>query len=163
MLPSPVQSGFRLLGILYFFLEARLPAHCLSSAHFSEISCLWCARDLRSDIVRASARSQYPNHSTPRVSGSYTANAAHSSTSSFPGTSLWAGPAGTYLISMVTSGLAMCSFTWSGQPGCSEVARLMAACASVKIVTHSDVVSRLTAVSSALARAAHAPSWAPWL
>jgi len=44
---ATVPSGFCVLGILYFFLEARPPAHWRASAHFfSEISRLRRARDL---------------------------------------------------------------------------------------------------------------------
>ena len=44
-LPATVPSGFCLLGILYFFLEVRPPAHCRASTHFfSEISYLRFAR-----------------------------------------------------------------------------------------------------------------------
>jgi len=43
---------------------------------------------------------------------------------------------------------------WPG-PGSLEAMRLMAAWTSVKVVILSDVVCRLAAVSSALARAAH--------
>jgi len=65
-LPATVMSGFCLLGILYFFLEVRAPAHCPASAHFfSEVSLLRCARGLGSGILRASARSKYsPFHPT---------------------------------------------------------------------------------------------------
>jgi len=86
-----VLSGFCLLGILCFFLQARPPDHCLASAHaFSKISSLRCTRGLGSGIARASARSEYPSYSTPKASGSSAASFAHSTAFSFPGTLLCA-------------------------------------------------------------------------
>jgi len=103
-------------------------------------------RDLGSGIERASARSEYASHSTPRASGSSAASLAHSSAFSLPVTPLCAGH---QRISMVMSGpdrrrvaiyfRAWSAYFWSG-PGSSEAIRLMAAWASVKIVTRSGVV-----------------------
>ena len=84
------------------------------------------------------------------------ASLAHSSAFPPPGTPLYAGH---YLISMMSG---RCFLTWSvciwPGPGSSEAIRLIAAWASVKIVTLSGVVSPLEAVSSALARAARSAS-----
>ena len=58
--------------------------------------------------------------------------------------------------------VAMCVLAWSVYcwpgPGSSEAIRLMAAWASVKILTRSGVVYLLEADLSALARAAHSAS-----
>ena len=65
-------------------------------------------------------------------------------------------------LGLARSSAAMCflgwsAYCWSG-PGSSEAIRLMAAWASVKIVTRSGIVCLLEANSSALARAAHSAS-----
>jgi len=56
VLPATVLSGLWLLGVLYFVLEVRPPAHWRASAHFfSEISRFRCAKHLGRGIARASA------------------------------------------------------------------------------------------------------------
>jgi len=63
--------------------------------------------------------------------------------------------------------VAMCLRAWRAYccpgPGSSDAIRLMAACASVKIVTRSRDVFLLEAKSNARARAAHSASNASWL
>jgi len=63
--------------------------------------------------------------------------------------------------------VAICFRAWRAYycpgPGSSDAIRLMAACASVKIVIRCGVVFLLDAKSNARARAAHSASNASWL
>jgi len=86
-------------------------------------------------------------NSTPRASGSSAASLAHSSASSFPGTPLWAGHhrISTVMFGLADRGVAICSLAWIAYfcpgPGSSDAMRLMAAWASMKIVTLSGGIA----------------------
>jgi len=131
---GPAPSGLWLFGILSFVLEVRPPAHWCASIHiFSAISRLRLARDCGRGIARASARS----------SAAILARSTAFSLSVIP------LRAGNQLISMILPGLAlrreaMCFCDWRAyfcpRPGSSDAIRLMAACASVKLVTRFGVV-----------------------
>ena len=114
MLPAAVPSGLWLLGIRYFVLDVRPPAHWRASTHFSEISRLRLASGRGRDIASTSVRSKWFSHSTPWVSGSSAAIFARSSAFSLPPTPLCAGH---HRISIMIPGLAlrsaaMCFRTW---------------------------------------------------